>query len=44
VVISVDSEHRHVEFPGLTVIVAPDADSVAAAWNLQALSMSVARS
>jgi hypothetical protein len=44
VMISVDSEHHHVDFPGVTVIVAADADGVSAAWNLQALSVSGARS
>jgi uncharacterized protein (DUF58 family) len=35
VVISVDIEQRvPVDFPGVRVIVAPDADSVCAAWNL----------
>ena len=44
VMISLDSQHQHVDFPGVSVIVAPDADAVAAAWNLQALAMNVARS
>jgi uncharacterized protein (DUF58 family) len=44
VMISLDSEHHHVDFPGVTVIVARDADAVGAAWNLQALSMNITRS
>ncbi len=39
VMICFDSERRHVDFPGVTVIVAADADAVSAAWNLQALSV-----
>jgi uncharacterized protein (DUF58 family) len=44
VMISLDTEHQHVDFPGVTVIVARNADAVSAAWNLQALSMNVTRS
>ncbi len=37
-VVSVDVEHHPAEFPGVSVIVAPTADAVRTAWNLQALS------
>jgi hypothetical protein len=38
VVISVDTEQRvPVDFPGIRVIVVPDADAACAAWNLMPL-------
>ncbi len=41
VVISIDTERTHpapVRFPGVRVIVAADADEVAAAWNVSVLT------
>jgi hypothetical protein len=42
VVVSLDTERDHpapVRFPGVRVIVAKDADEVAAAWNVSALTV-----